>query len=220
MLHLIYGGTFDPVHNGHLAIARAARDELEAPVHLMPAADPPHRTAPGADAVQRAAMLELAVGAEPGLHVDLRELRRAERDPDSRSYTIDTLRELRSELGNAVPLALLLGADSFIGLPTWREWRTLFGFAHFVVAERPGSPLDDELPGELAAEMEGRWRDRVEALAGEPAGCVLRLRQPLQPESATEVRGRIAEGRPWRPLVPDAVAAYITLHGLYGHPAL
>ncbi len=220
MLHLIYGGTFDPVHNGHLAIARAARDELGVPVWLMPAADPPHRAAPGANAQQRAAMLELAVANEEGLHVDLRELRRAERDPDSRSYTIDTLRELRAEFGSTLPLALLLGADSFIGLPSWREWRSLFDLAHIVVAERPGSPLDGELPRPLAQEAAGRWRRNAGALAAEPAGGVFRLHQPLHAESASDVRRRIARGEPWQALLPPGVAAYITLHGLYGLPAL
>ena len=219
-LTVLYGGTFDPVHNGHLAIARAACDELGVPVWLMPAADPPHRAAPGANALQRAAMLELAVANEQGLHVDLRELRRAERDPDSRSYTIDTLRELRGEFGPTLPLALLLGADSFIGLHTWREWRSLFDLAHMVIAERPGSPLDGELPQQLAQEAAGRWREKAALLATTPAGGIFRLRQPLHAESASEVRRRIARGGPWQALLPPEVAAYITLHGLYGLPAL
>ncbi|MET0718340.1 MAG: nicotinate-nicotinamide nucleotide adenylyltransferase, partial [Pseudoxanthomonas sp.] len=98
MLKLFYGGTFDPVHNGHLAIARAARDELDCTVRLMPAADPPHRAPPGADARQRAEMLDLAVIDERGLQVDRRELLR-----DGPSYTIATLRELRGEYGPLAP---------------------------------------------------------------------------------------------------------------------
>ncbi len=219
-LHLFYGGTFDPFHNGHLAIACAARDELGVEVRLMPAADPPHRAPPGASAVQRAAMLDLAVADEAGLRVDRRELHRAERDPETRSWTIDTLREVRGELGPAAPVALLVGADSFIGLPTWREWEALFGLAHFVVAERPGSPLDGELPDALAGAVRERWAASPAELESSPAGRVCRLRQPLHPESATDIRRRIAADLPWRELVPPAVASFIDRNGLYRRPAL
>lgn len=213
-LALFYGGTFDPIHNGHLAIARAARDELDTIVRLMPAADPPHRAPPGANAGQRALMLGLAVAGEPGLLVDRRELGR-----DGPSYTIDTLHALREQLGPAQPLALLVGADSFIGLPTWRAWRTLFDLAHFVVAPRPGSPLDGDLPAELAMVVASRWSDAARDLDHLPAGRVFRLGQPLQPESASEVRRRIAANEDWQGLVPPAVAAYITAKGLYSRPA-
>ncbi len=214
MLNLFYGGTFDPVHNGHLAIARAARDELDCTVRLMPAADPPHRAPPGADAGQRARMLELAIGDEPGLVVDRRELAR-----DGRSYSIDTLRELRAALGADAPIALLIGADSFIGLPSWHEWRALFDSTNFVVAPRPGSPLDGRLPPELAAMAEGRWADSPEILKNTPAGRLFLLDQPLQPESASEVRHRIAHGQAWLDLVPAAVAGFILGQGLYPRPA-
>ncbi|MGE8260938.1 MAG: nicotinate-nicotinamide nucleotide adenylyltransferase, partial [Stenotrophomonas sp.] len=118
-LRIYYGGTFDPVHLGHLAIARAARDQLQVAVRLLPAADPPHRAAPGADAAQRLAMLALAIGDEPGLLLDRRELDRAERQPGVPSYTVDTLRELRAELGPRQPIAWLVGADSLLALPSW-----------------------------------------------------------------------------------------------------
>ena len=215
MLHLFYGGTFDPVHNGHLAIARAARDELDTLVALTPAADPPHRAPPGANAAQRTRMLELAIEGEAGLHVDRRELRRALRQPERRSYTVDTLRELRDELGPRTPIAWLVGADSLVGLPTWHEWRALFELAHFVVAERPGSPLDGELPAELADAVAERWTRDAGDLRASPAGRIHRLHQPLQPESASDVRRRIAGGTPWQALVPPAVAAYIADERLY-----
>ncbi|WP_149193882.1 nicotinate-nucleotide adenylyltransferase [Luteimonas suaedae] len=210
-LLVLYGGTFDPVHNGHLAIARAARDRLRCAVHLMPAADPPHRPAPGADARQRVAMLELAVAGERDLYVDRRELAR-----DGRSYTVATLRELRAGEGAvARPVALLVGADSFVGLPAWREWRALFDLAHFVVAERAGSPLDQALPAALAGQVAGRLVDDPAALSAAPAGRILPLRQPLSGESATDLRRRLAEGRPWRHLLPAPVADYINRHRLY-----
>lgn len=218
MLSLYYGGTFDPVHNGHLAIARAARDELRTPVQLMPAADPPHRAPPGANAEQRAHMLDLAVAGQADLSVDRRELRRAQAHPQARSYTIDTLHELRGELGADAPLALLIGADSLVGLPTWKDWRSLLDLAHFVVAQRPGSPIDGRLPAELEQALQGRWSADVDALSAVPAGRIYRLHQPMQPESASDVRRRIASGEPWQGLLPAAVAAYITDERLYFTP--
>lgn len=209
-LHLLYGGTFDPVHKGHLAVARHARDALAAQVHLMPAADPPHKGPTHADAEQRAAMLVLAIGDEPGLRVDRRELLR-----EGPSYTIDTLRELRAEIGDRAPVALLIGADSFLALPTWKLWRELFDYAHFVVAERPGNGLESQLPQALSQQASGRWADGAEDLHAHPAGRILRLQQPLQPESASEIRRRIQAGEPWQDQVPPAVAAYITQNGLY-----
>lgn len=210
-LTVFYGGTFDPVHNGHLAVARHARDRLHATVRLMPAADPPHRAAPGADAIHRARMLDLAVAGEPGLRVDRRELRR-----DAPSYTVDTLRGVRGELGPAAPVALLVGADALAALDTWRDWQALFGLAHFVVARRPGIDLDALPPGPLADSLAGRWADGPEELRCAPAGRVLRLAQPLRPESATEVRRRLAEGGDWPALLPPAVAGYVARHRLYG----
>lgn len=210
-LLVFYGGTFDPIHDGHLAIACAARDALRARVRLMPAADPPHRAPPGASAEHRARMLDLAVAGERDLVVDRRELSR-----EGRSYTVETLREVRAEVGPEQPLALLVGADSFLDLPQWREWQALFDLAHFVVAERPGSPLDPARI-EFAA---GRETADVEALRGTPAGRVYRLHQPLHAESASQVRSLIAAGQAWRQYVPAPVAAYIERHGLYGVPAV
>jgi nicotinate-nucleotide adenylyltransferase len=211
MLTLWYGGTFDPVHGGHLAIARAAASRFQVPVVLAPAADPPHRPPTGASAAQRARMLELAAASDPWLKVDSRELERA-----GPSWTVDTLHELRAELGPDAPLALLLGADAFAGLPDWKSWRQLPELAHFVVAARGGQDVQASLPEELAAAMVGRWRPRPEALAAAPAGLCHCLQQPLRMESATGVRASIqaADGR-WRGWVPAAVASYIDRHGLY-----
>ncbi len=210
-LLVLYGGTFDPVHHGHLAIAHAARDALGVPIHFMPAADPPHRAAPGADASQRATMLALALADEPDFHIDLRELRR-----EGPSYSVETLRALRGELGAGIPVALLLGADSLLGLPTWHEWSALFELAHLVVADRDDSDLDAALPPELAEALAGRWTEDPSALCAERAGRLLRLQQPLHPASATQVRAGIAGGGPWREMVPAGVADYIVRQRLYG----
>ena len=209
-LRVLYGGTFDPVHDGHLAIARAARDTLGTCIDLMPVADPPHRDPPGADAQQRAAMLELAIAGEAGLRIDRRELERG-----GRSWSIDTVQALRAEVGPQAPLALLVGADSFIGLPGWKDWRALLDLTHFVVAERLGSALDQALPAVLAEAIGARWTQTAQDLRETPGGRVLRLRQPLQRHSASEIRQRLADGRPWRHLLPAAVADYIEQQGLY-----
>lgn len=212
-LHVFYGGTFDPVHAGHLAVAAAARDALapalgDVAIAFVPAADPPHRASPGADAAQRATMLDLATAGHAGFHVDRRELRRA-----TPSWTIDTLREVRAELGPAAPVAWLLGADAFRGLPGWQAWSELFGLAHFIVAVRPGHDLA-ALPAELERACAGRWIADPAGLGTAPAGRVWRLAMPLHPASATAIRADLAAGRdsPW--LAP-AVRAQIAREGLY-----
>jgi nicotinate-nucleotide adenylyltransferase len=208
-LRLIYGGTFDPVHAGHLAVARAARDELGSDVHLLPAADPPHRDATGADAEQRARMLGLAIAGEAGLVVDRSELVRG-----GASYTVDTLRAIRAELGPDAPLAWITGDDSFRSLPQWQDWEALFELAHFVVALRPGHSLDD-LPPELARRVASRWVDAPAALHAAPAGALYRLHFPPRPESASAIRRALADGRTPEGLDP-AVEDYIRVTGLYG----
>lgn len=212
-LLLLYGGTFDPVHLGHLAIAHAAHAVLGVQVRLMPAADPPHRAPPGADARHRARMLELAVAGDRALMVDRRELER-----DGRSYTVDTLTALRQDVGPVRPVALLLGADSFVALPQWKDWQALFELAHFVVAERDGHALDT-LPAELAGEAIPRRTDDPAELGASPSGRVLRLQQPLADASATRVRAAIrSNDGGLDALVPPAVAAYIDRHRLYANP--
>ncbi|MBB5865289.1 nicotinate-nucleotide adenylyltransferase [Xanthomonas arboricola] len=215
-LHVYYGGTFDPIHLGHLAIACAARDELGALVHLVPAADPPHRPAPGATAAQRARMLELALADTAGLLLDTRELQRASHD-SAPSYTVETLRELRAELGPTTPIAWLLGADAFVGLSHWHEWEALFALAHFVIAARPGIALDLADAPQLAEAVQGRWAASAGELGTTPAGRLWRLHQPLRSESASAVRARIADRGAWQALVPPPVAAFIAHAHLYGH---
>lgn len=210
-LQVYYGGTFDPVHLGHLGIARTARDVLQATVRLMPAADPPHRDVPGANAEQRAKMLELSIEGDAGLRVDRRELARS-----GRSYTVETLEQIRSERGPQAPLVLLMGADSFAGLAGWHRWHDLLRLSHLVVAARAGSPLDANFPDEVARHVAGRWISSPDALRDAPAGRVLRLDQTRQGESATEVRRRIASGRNWEALVTPAVARFIRMNRLYG----
>jgi nicotinate-nucleotide adenylyltransferase len=213
-MRLLYGGTFDPVHAGHLAIARAAAQALAQPVYLLPAADPPHRAPPGASAEHRAAMLELAVAGDPWLRVDRRELQR-----EGPSFTIDTLSEVRAEIGAQEPLVWILGLDSLRQLHEWREWRRIFELAHVLGAERPGTRPDvpwlQQASPKVHEELAPRWCE-PRALADSPAGGYAPLPiRPLREESATEVRRRIAEGGDWEGMLPAPVAGYIRRHGLY-----
>jgi nicotinate-nucleotide adenylyltransferase len=212
-LQVFHGGTFDPVHWGHLSVAIAAHDALRAPVRMLPSADPPHRPPTGASARHRAAMLALAIEGHPGLVLDLRELERGQP-----SRTIDTLRAVRAEHGASQPIAFVLGADSFRALPSWKGWPELLDEAHWVVAGRAGHALSADLPEVLAGAVQGRLTDDALALRASRGGRVLMLGQPLHPASATQVRALVAGGGAWRHLVPAAVAAYIDRHCLYMAP--
>lgn len=210
MLRLIYGGTFDPVHDGHVAVATAAAAALAPCVlHLLPSADPPHRARPGASAAQRVDMLRLAFAAQPEFLIDQRELRR-----DGPSFMVDTLLDLRREYGEEEPLALLLGADAFLGLPSWSRWRQLLDLCHLVVVQRPGHRLD-ALPPELAEEFDSRVATSADELRHCAAGRWLLLDLPLRPESATRARQAMHGNAPDTAGVDPAVARYIADHRLY-----
>lgn len=218
-MQVFYGGTFDPVHNGHLAVARAVRDALSAQVALLPAHDPPHKGPTRADARERAAMLDLAVDGERGLYVDRRELNR-----EGPSWSVDTLAELRAELGADAPIAWLVGADSLLQLASWHRWRELFELAHVIAVQRPGALVEagvlrSQTP-DVFEEIAPRWQ-RLDALAEHPQGGFALVPMPsLRPESSTELRCRIRDGEPWRDWVPPAVAAYIVRHELYKAPTV
>jgi nicotinate-nucleotide adenylyltransferase len=194
----ILGGTFDPVHNGHLRVAWEAAEALDAEVRLMPAHVPPHRPPPVANADQRVALLRAALAGQTRLRLDERELRRS--DP---SYTVVTLRELRAELGREQPLILLVGADAFAGLPTWHDWHALFELAHIAVLTRPG--LNGRRDAELQAQVDARRSRDVRELRECAGGCVFEL--PVTPLdiSASAVRALLAGGREPRWLVPEAL---------------
>lgn len=206
-LHVIYGGAFDPVHEGHLAVARTARDTLAAVIALVPTGDPRHRDPARATASQRVAMLERAIATESGLVIDTRELVRS-----GASYTVDTLSELRAELGSDAPLAMIVGSDSFASLPQWDRWQELFELAHIVVASRP---QPETLPPELERVVKPRRCDIAAALHQSPAGRVLPLPMPLHPQSSSAIRTRCAQGESLEGWVPASVAAYIQAQGLY-----
>jgi nicotinate-nucleotide adenylyltransferase len=199
----IFGGTFDPVHLGHLSVAWEAAELLDAEVRLMPASVPPHRPAPSADAAQRTAMLRAALQEQSRLSLDTRELERS-----GPSYTIDTLTELRAEQGDR-PLVLLLGADAFAGLPTWNRWRELFDVAHIGVLSRPG--VEATRPAELEAEVASRLVTDAAVLRSLPAGKLIELAVTPLEISATRIRELLAAGRDPRYLLPC---------GLFDDPAV
>jgi nicotinate-nucleotide adenylyltransferase len=197
----ILGGTFDPVHNAHLRVAWEAAELLDAEVRLVPANVPPHRDQPIGDARARTAILRAALAGQDRLTVDDRELRR-----EGPSFTIDTLIELREEIGAERPLVLLVGADAFLGLPSWHRWGELFDYAHIGVLTRPGHEITT-LPTELRIKIASRRCADVTALAQTPAGRVLQM--PVTPLeiSATLVRDVLAAGGEPRYLMPDSVLA-------------
>ncbi|WP_158885715.1 nicotinate-nucleotide adenylyltransferase [Rhodanobacter sp. L36] len=205
----IFGGTFDPVHIGHLNAAWEAAEMLDAEVRMMPASVPPHRTAPTASAAQRADMLRAALRGQSRLIPDTRELDRA-----GPSYTIDTLHELRDEIGKR-PLILLLGADAFAGLPGWHRWRELFDVAHIAVLQRPG--VSAEFPDELEKAMAKRHLRDLAGLRKTSAGHVVQLQITPLEISATRIRELLKDGRDARYLLPVGLFDDASLLAPYRH---
>jgi len=205
------GGTFDPVHLGHLRLAEEAAGELGLErVRWIPSGNPGHRTAPRTPAHHRLEMVRLAVRDNPRFAVD-----DAEASGGAAQFTIDTLRRLRAELGAKAPLVVIIGADQFHKLDTWRDWRGLFEHAHFAVGARPGYALAPEsMPPAVAEEWRGRAGDAA-ALAREPAGRIVGFPMTLLGISASDIRRRLASGASARYLLPPEVLAYIQKHRLY-----
>jgi len=204
----ILGGTFDPIHYGHLRPAQEALRALDlAEIRVIPAGQPPHRRTPVASAAQRLRMAELAVADLPGFIVDDRELRRG-----GLSYTVLTLESFRQEFGDR-PLCLLLGMDAFEGLETWHQWSRLPELAHLVVLTRPGwtFPAAAALP----AWARGRVTREARELALTPAGRIYFQAVTPQDISATRLREAIARGQPVEGLLPPAVLDYIRQNRLY-----
>jgi nicotinate-nucleotide adenylyltransferase len=204
----VLGGTFNPVHVGHLRGALDCRDMLGlSTVRLMPASLPPLKATPGVSATHRAKMLDLAVEGTEGLSVDRREL-----DREGLSYTVDTLRELRRELGVDVAIVFIMGADSLQRLNRWHDWLALLDFANIAVLSRP--PGDLQLPGELQS-----WLAEHEVppsqLLRQTQGAVSRLVQPGLDVSSSALRLGIAGGRNVSYLLPEGVLEYINEQGLY-----
>ena len=204
----VLGGTFDPVHIGHLRSALEVADALTLDeLRLTPNARPPHRGMPQVSAEQRLAMVRSAVAGVAPLTVDDRELQR-----DKPSYTLDTLELMRAELAPQDQLFLLLGWDAFCGLPSWHRWEELLLHCHILVLQRPDA--DSEPPDALRNLLAARSVSDPQTLKG-PAGQIAFVWQTPLSVSATQIRQLLASGKSVRYLVPDAVLAYIEAHGLY-----
>ena len=204
----LLGGTFDPVHIGHLALARTARAALHLnTLRLRPTGASWQQSGVVASPAQRLAMLQLALAGEPGLIADPREIERA-----GPSYTIDTLAELRAEVGPETALVLILGSDQLRNLATWRRWQELTDYAHLACTQREQVPLSD-LPAEVEALVS---RVGCETLPDAPAGSIVLFSMPPVPVSATALRAAFRRGERPAELVPPAVLDYIERQNLYG----
>ena len=205
----VLGGTFDPVHYGHLRSAVAVRDALSAKeVRMIPSLLPPHRDPPESSADHRVAMLQAAVKGELGIVVDERELYR-----DGPSYTVDTLRSLRSEVGTDTAIYFVMGADAFCTLDQWYRWQEITELAHIVVLKRPGFPL--EIPDDMQSWMNDKALVSGASLPDRPNGNVVFLELEQVPISSTLVRRAIHQGDSTDEMLPTSVIQYIRCNSLY-----
>jgi nicotinate-nucleotide adenylyltransferase len=209
----ILGGTFDPIHYGHIRPAQALLAQLPFDeIRFMPSAVPPHRAQPVASSEQRLAMVELATRDIQGFTVERCELERS-----GPSYMVDSLAQVRAQLGEIEPLVLIMGADAFLGLPGWHQWQSLTEHAHILVTQRPDYAIR---PQEMLAGWLAPRRVEAGRLSEQPGGYVAFVSQDLVDISSTRIRERIRLGQDIRGLLPDAVCDYINEKGLYLAPAI
>lgn len=204
----LFGGTFNPVHFGHLRLALEVRLALKLDqVRLVPCHIPAHRDDPEVSSSQRVDMLRLALQDCPDLSLDERELER-----HGPSYSLETLQSLRAELGPDVSLTWIMGSDSFAGLDSWHGWSELLDWGHILVVSRPGYQLPSKGP---VAELLNRRRAEAEVLAAQPSGAIVVKELRLLPISATEIRTQISQHQSPQFLLPESVRQFIQQHGLY-----
>lgn len=204
----ILGGTFDPIHLGHLRMALELHDALHlAKVHIIPCREPVHRKPPAASSEQRLAMVKCAVAREPALYADAREIRR-----NTPSYTIDTLLEMRAEMPHT-PLCLLLGIDAFMDFTNWHQWQHILEQAHIVVAYRPQYQLP--ATGAIVDLLQERQQQDPAYVHQHSAGGILLHPITALEISASDIRKQIAMGGNPRYLLSESVYDYIKQHGTY-----
>lgn len=206
----ILGGTFDPIHLGHLRTGLEVYEALRLrEVRFIPCRNPPHRDTPQSETHHRLAMVQAAIADQAGLVCDEREVNR-----EGPSYTVDTLAGIRTEVGDEA-LALIVGADAFADINTWHDWERLIELAHLIVVHRPGWVAG--IPTAARALLADRVTENRAVLDAKSAGCVwFQVVTPLQ-ISATAIREAVSKGRSIRFLVPDTVERYIHEQGLYAH---
>ena len=206
------GGTFDPIHFGHLRLGQELADCAQmGEVRFVPAGLPWQRSPPVAGGGRRMAMVRLAIEGNPLFAADDRELVR-----QGPSYAVDTLAQLRAEKGLGQPICLLLGADAFLNLPTWKDWRSVFALAHVLVGHRPGHKLDSAaMSPHLRQEFEQRGTQDPLETSAMPCGRIVTLAMTPLEISASHIRTLLRAGASARYLLPDAVLDYIQAHGLY-----
>lgn len=209
---LLFGGTFDPVHNGHVAMAREALVEsVASQLTILPAGDPYQRgRLPLASAVHRTAMLHIAFAGTEGVSIDTRELER-----HGPTFTIDTLRVLRQIYGDNVPLTWLIGGDAFAKLDSWHQWQSLFTIANFAVVLRQGQPHPVKTAGTALTSLLANRQIEACALSRSPFGKYALLAAVVPSVSSTDIRGRLKNHQSIHGLAPDGVCDYIEYHKLY-----
>ena len=210
----IYGGTFDPIHLGHLRSAMEVTEALGLDeLRLVPAFIPPLKPAPNCTPQQRLRMLRLGIAGKDALVIDERELKQP-----GRSYSVDTLLSIRAEIGHRDSLVMVMGCDVFARLDTWRDWRRLTDLAHLVILERPGfAALAGHIAGhtDVSRWAKYKWTKRREDLQTKSCGCIYGLRLSQLEISASMIRSRIGANKNVDFLMPENVAEYIQSNSLY-----
>ena len=206
----LLGGTFNPIHFGHLRMAQELADALNLDeVRFIPAANPPHKITPTVSAQQRVAMVQLAIDDNPLFKLDARELERA-----GASYTIDTLISLREELGSKASLCLMMGSDAFTKLDSWHRWDELLNYCHIILVQRPNAK-SEKLSDKMTAFLSQHYTENLDDLAEKTAGYIHMQAITTQDISATHIREKLATGNSAKYLMPDTVLAYIQQQQLY-----
>ncbi len=209
-LHALFGGTFDPIHYGHLQVAETlAKQAGLQQVILLPNHIPPHRPQPEATPQQRLAMITLAIAGKPLFHVDSRELQST-----APSYAVNTLEMMRREQGPSLPMAFIIGQDVLHAINTWYRWESLLNLCHLLVCTRPGYSETLNTP-ELRHWLNSHRTDKVAELSARPHGYIWFAQTPLVDICATEIRKRCRQGLGCHGLVPEAVRQYIEQYQLY-----
>ncbi len=209
-LHAVFGGTFDPIHYGHLwPVEALAREISPNRIILLPNHVPPHRPKPEANAQQRLKMVELAVAGKPLFIVDDRELHRT-----TPSYTIEILESVRAERGMSPPLAFIIGQDSLLKLHTWHRWQSLLELCHLLVLARPGYDNHSGMPQLQKLLARHQVTDSM-LLSQQSHGHIYLGNTPKLAISATSIRQYRHKGLNYDDLMPHAVRRYIELQGLY-----